>query len=155
MNGAFRFRQLGLEYLAEILRIEEASFSHPWGESALRQELTANPLAHYLGCFCQGELIAFAGMWLVVDEGQIANVAVAPAWRRQGVGRLLMEQMIAKCIALGGTRLCLEVRQSNQPARMLYTALGFQEVGLRKGYYTQPTEDAILMDLDLPRLEPR
>ena len=71
-------------------------------------------------------------MWLVVDEGQIANVAVAPAWRKQGIGRLLMERMIAKCIALGGVRLCLEVRLSNQPARRLYANLGFQEVGLRK-----------------------
>ena len=92
-------------------------------------------------------------MWLVVDEGQIANVAVAPAWRKQGIGRLLMERMIAKCIALGGVRLCLEVRLSNQPARRLYANLGFQEVGLRKNYYTQPLEDAILMDLSLPQLD--
>jgi len=98
--------------------------------------------------------VAFAGMWLVLDEGQVANVAVAPAWRQKGLGRQLMEQLILRCMALGGRSLSLEVRESNLPARNLYDSLGFRTVGLRKGYYTQPAEDAVLMQLDFPEESP-
>ncbi len=149
------FALLGPEYLDDLCRIEEASFSHPWSREEYRRELTENPVARYLGCFCQGELAGFLGLWLVLDEGQIANVAVAPAWRGQGLGRALMEQAIVLCLALGGRILRLEVREHNQTARGLYQSLGFREVGRRRDYYTQPTEDAILMDLDLCPAEPQ
>ena len=154
MSAEFRFAPLGAEHLEALCRIDQASFSHPWTEAAYRQELEQNHLAHYLGCFHGEELVAFAGMWLVLYEGQVANVAVAPAWRQKGLGRQLMEQLILRCMALGGRSLSLEVRESNLPARNLYDSLGFRTVGLRKGYYTQPAEDAVLMQLDFPEESP-
>ena len=147
------FAWLDSQHLAEICRIDRASFSHPWTESAYRHELKENPLAHYLGCFCGEELAGFAGFWLVVDEAQISNVAISPDFRQRGFGRQLMEQVIAHCLALGGRSISLEVRAGNVPAIALYQGLGFQTVGRRRGYYTQPDEDALLMELRLPELE--
>ena len=95
------------------------------------------------------KLIAFAGFWLIVDEGHIANVAVHPAWRRQGFGELMMRRVMTLCQAAGGKRMTLEVRKRNFPARDLYLKLGFHVEGERENYYQDPKDSALIMWLEM------
>jgi len=92
-----------------------------------------------------GKVVGYAGMWLILDEAHITNVAVHPGYRRNKIGRSLMLEIIRRAALMGINRMTLEVRPSNAPARRLYTALGFEERGLRKRYYTDTNEDAIIM----------
>ncbi|MBR5430257.1 MAG: ribosomal protein S18-alanine N-acetyltransferase [Firmicutes bacterium] len=141
----YRVRQLTVDDLDELLRLEEACFSSPWSRESYRRELTENNLAHYWGVFAGGELIGFAGYWLILDEGHITNVAVAPDRRNQGVGRFLVQGVINGCLAGGGRFLTLEVRASNAPALHLYEKMGFVSSGVRPKYYDDPKEDAVIM----------
>ena len=147
-------RFLGEEDLPQIMAIEEACFTHPWSEEAYRSDLTQNPVAYYLGIFEGETLLAYGGLWLVLEAGHITNVAVSPARRQEGLGRRLMLALGAWAKSQGCQTLDLEVRSSNQPALALYRALGFQEDGLRKNYYTQPQEDAVLMSWQLNEKPP-
>ncbi len=149
MGAELEIRVLGPEHLDSVYEIELLSFSHPWSRESYHYELLENGLAHYYGCFVREELVAFAGIWLVLDEGHIANVAVRPEYRGQGLGKLLMQRVIADCLAQGISWITLEVRESNQQARRLYQRLGFGLAGRRKGYYTLPNEDALVMTLNL------
>lgn len=132
--------------LAELVRLEQTCFSLPWSEDSLRRELTANPSARiWVAETPASRLAGYAALWVVLEEGQINNIAVDPAWRRQGIGRLLLQTMSEAARKEGLTVLFLEVRTGNLPARRLYESLGFRAVGLRKGYYPDNGEDAIIM----------
>ncbi len=138
-------RRLNVDDVAAILIIERLSFSLPWTEGDYRRELTENQLAHYYGCFAGNELIAFAGFWQILDEGHIANVAVHPLSRAKGIGKILMQHIMAASQALGGARMTLEVRAGNNVAQKLYQNLGFKAVGVRPHYYSDNNEDAVIM----------
>lgn len=142
-------RRLHKEHLAGILEIEQLSFASPWSKEAYLRELTENQLAYYYGCFMDERLLAFAGFWLIVDEGHIANVAVHPDARGQGMGELLVRSIITACQAMGGKSMTLEVRESNMAARNLYRKLGFHKAGRRVQYYTDNQEDALIMWLEI------
>lgn len=142
-------RTLGIKDLDNVLEIEELSFSYPWKREAYRYEFEDNILSRYWGCFYENRLIAFAGYWLIVDEGHIANVAVHPLFRRQGLGELLMVYVMNACLAEGGEKMTLEVRAGNTVAQQLYQKLGFRSVGIRKNYYEESNEDAVIMWADL------
>lgn len=144
MEG-FCVRQLTVDDLDQLLRLEEACFSAPWSRESYRRELTENDLAHYWGVFAEDELIGFAGYWLILDEGHITNIAVAPKRQNQGVGGFLLQGVINRCLAGGGKFLTLEVRASNQAALHLYEKAGFVSSGVRPGYYDDPREDAVIM----------
>ncbi|MDO4581952.1 MAG: ribosomal protein S18-alanine N-acetyltransferase [Bacillota bacterium] len=148
MEDKFTLRRLTLADLAAISEIERLCFSHPWSEQTYRQELRDNPLSRFWGCFANGELCGFAGLWLVAGEGHVMNVGVHPSWRRAGIAELLMRRLLAEGAALGAAAFTLEVRASNQAAIALYHKLGFVDSGLRPGYYEQPQEDALIMWLD-------
>ena len=107
-----------------------------------------NPFAHYFVAQQKEELIGYAGMWKVLNEGHITNIAVTPAYRRTGVGRQLLNTLIEEAVKLEIKVLMLEVRKSNKAAIDLYSSAGFVISGCRKGYYPD-SEDAILMDLVL------
>lgn len=143
------FRRLTIKDLNEVLLLEKLSFSHPWSRASYTYELSENELGNYYGFFDGNKLIAFGGYWLIVDEGHIANVAVHPAYRRQGWGELLMRRLIPFCLAQGGNKMTLEVRKQNLAAYNLYIKLGFAPAGIRPGYYDNPKDDAIIMWLDL------
>ena len=143
------FRRLTVEDIDEVLRVENLSFSHPWTKDAYFHELAENELAYYYGIFWEKKLLAFGGFWLIVDEGHIANVAVDPDYRRQGLGELLMRRLIPFCIVQGGKKMTLEVRSRNLAAHSLYRKLGFKDAGLRRRYYDKPKDDAIIMWVDL------
>jgi len=146
-------RWLNTNDVEQLAALEQVCFSQPWSRQALEQELTKNPLACYFGCFEGDTLLGYAGAWLVVDEVHITNVAVAPEYRRQGIGKALVSAMLEWAAHKGAVHMELEVRAGNQGAIALYSALGFHKVGRRPNYYSQPQEDAILMNVELPAKE--
>ena len=128
-----------------VLEIERLSFSAPWPAFAFEQELTANRLAHYRVARLGDRVVAFGGIWLMVDEAHITTFGVHPDHRRQGVGRRLLLELAEVAIQLGSARMTLEVRVSNGPAQALYQSFGFAVSGRRVAYYSDDGEDALVM----------
>ncbi|HEY8424901.1 MAG TPA: ribosomal protein S18-alanine N-acetyltransferase [Limnochordales bacterium] len=135
--------------LNDIMVIERLSFSTPWSRAAFLSELLDNDRAHYLVARVDGRAVGYVGIWLVADEGHITNVAVHPDYRGRGVGRRLMEAITDLARRKGMRRMTLEVRKSNIRAQRLYESLGFRSAGIRRGYYRDNNEDAIIMWRDL------
>ena len=132
------------EHIPQIAQLENACFSRPWSENALREELWNDSAVIIVAEAEDGTVLGYAGLQTVLDEGYIENVAVLESCRRQGVASELLEAFIRFAQAKLAF-LTLEVRASNAPAIALYTKHGFREVGRRKDYYDDPREDAILM----------
>jgi ribosomal-protein-alanine N-acetyltransferase len=137
-----------LEDLDEVQRIESASFTTPWPENAYRSELMTNRLASYLVARLDGRIVAYGGMWLMVDEAHITTFAVHPGWRRQRVGERLLLAFLDLARDRHAREATLEVRLSNLAARRLYEKYGFRPVGLRPRYYSDNNEDALIMTTD-------
>lgn len=134
--------------------IENASFATPWSRQSIEGELE-NACARYLVAHKDGEVVGYAGMWLVIDEAHVTNVAVRADMRGQGLGSALMERLIQLAADSGMIWMTLEVRRSNKVAQALYHKFGFIDVGYRKRYYEDNQEDALLMGLDhLPEGHP-
>ena len=140
-----RVAPMTLDDLSAVHRIEGASFSVPWPDEAYRSELQANRLASYLVVRTDEEVIAYGGIWLMVDEAHITTFAVDPAWRRQRVGETLLVALLELALARRAREATLEVRLSNVAARRLYEKYGFRPVGLRPRYYSDNGEDALIM----------
>ena len=135
--------KMSREHLSEVASIEEMSFSLPWSLESLELMLTEQASA--LVALEDGRVLGYVGMMCVLDEGQIINVAVHPDARRRGVGRTLMQAAQAYAKERGIVFLSLEVRESNIAARSLYSSLGWEEQGIRKGFYSHPVENACVM----------
>ena len=131
--------------LDAVHAIERASFFPPWPDDAYRNELTTNKLATYLVARMDGVVVAFAGIWIMVDEAHVTTFAVDPTWRRRGIGERLLVALLDVSIARRAREATLEVRLSNMPARRLYEKYGFRPVGIRPRYYTDNGEDALIM----------
>jgi ribosomal-protein-alanine N-acetyltransferase len=135
----------------QVMSIEKVSFPAPWPASAYRYELNKNDLSNYLVLRIEGNaradarVVAYGGFWLIVDEGHISTLAVDPAWRGRGLGEWMLVILIETAILRGAGELTLEVRASNQVAQALYRKYGFVQVGLRRGYYHDNHEDALIM----------
>lgn len=125
--------------------LEQQCFTIPWSRQSLWEDVVQNPCALYAGAFCDDQLIGYAGIWHILDEGHITNVAVTPRYRKQGVGRLLMQTLIYWMEQRDVHSITLEVRPSNSAALALYRAFGFTEQGRRKGYYPDTGEDALIL----------
>ena len=134
-------KKLSTEYIRAAAEIERACFSSPWDEAALQAEFD-NPCAHLSVALDGDKAAGYAAVYCVCGEADIARIAVLPEYRRQGIAtRLLLksfEEIAADCVFL-------DVRQSNTAAICLYKSLGFVQIGTRKNYYSNPTENAILM----------
>ncbi|HEU4921138.1 MAG TPA: ribosomal protein S18-alanine N-acetyltransferase [Candidatus Limnocylindrales bacterium] len=153
-----RIEAMRLEDLAAVHQIELASFSAPWPPNAYRSELETNRLATYLVARADDRVVAYGGMWLMVDEAHITTFAVHPAWRRQKIGERLLLAFLDLAVDRRAREATLEVRLSNLAARRLYEKYGFRPVGLRPRYYSDDGEDALIMTtepLDDPRLRER
>jgi ribosomal-protein-alanine N-acetyltransferase len=137
---------LAERHLDEAAALEWQCFSLPWSRAAFLSEL-GSPAAFYAAAEAEGRLAGYAGMRTVLDEGYITNVAVAPGWRRQGIGSLLLDALRAEAVRRRLSFLTLEVRRSNAPAVSLYEKHGFTLAGVRPRYYEKPREDALLMTL--------
>ncbi len=140
----FEIVPMHAQHVAAIAALERICFSDPWSENSIRSELS-NPLSLWLAAESDGVLIGYIGSQSVLGEADMMNVAVAPAARRQGVARALVEQLIGRLSERNVTSLALEVRVSNDAARALYDSLGFVPVGRRKNYYVNPKEDALIL----------
>lgn len=128
-------------HVAAVAELEKQNFSEPWPEIAVRSELT-NKLSLWLVAMDGETVVGYVGSQTVLQEADMMNIAVADTHRRQGIARLLVEELICQ---LDAYQLTLEVRASNAPAIALYEKLGFQQVGLRKNYYHKPKEDALIL----------
>ena len=140
--------RMKVEDLPAVHVIERESFSTPWPAHAYQHELEQNRLAHYIVARWGGEIVGFAGMWLLVDEAHVTTFATRQAWRRHGVGERLLLALLDLAAARGAHEATLEVRPSNVPARRLYEKYGFKVVGLRPRYYSDNNEDALIMTTD-------
>jgi len=134
------------EQVDEVLAIEEASFTNPWTREMYLTELQNRGVSF---CFLArgdgGQAMGFCSVWRVVDELHINNLAVLPAFRRSGIASSLLKHVLQHGAGLGARRATLEVRQSNEAARLLYEHFGFAVAGVRRSYYTRPVEDALVL----------
>lgn len=138
-----------LDDIEPIARIERETFTSPWSAEAFRIELTQNHFARYMIMELDGKTAGYGGMWLIVDEAHITNIAVRELYRGQGLGERLLREMMRTAAWLGAVRMTLEVRVTNHVAQSLYRKLGFYEAGVRPRYYTDNQEDALIMWADL------
>jgi [ribosomal protein S18]-alanine N-acetyltransferase len=137
---------LAEEDLADVLAVEEASFTNPWTRQMFESELqNVGTSFGYVLRTPEWGVAAFCTIWVVVDEIHINNLAVRPECRGRGMGRLLLEVVLGLGAGLGAQKATLEVRRSNVTALKLYERLGFSVAGVRKGYYDQPVEDALIL----------
>ena len=136
----------------DVLAIEQASFTNPWTRSMYLTELENSASAYgFLARDGNRRAVGFCSFWLVLDELHINNLGVLPDVRRTGIGSSLLEFVLKKGRELGARRATLEVRRSNEVARLLYGRFGFNVAGVRPAYYSKPVEDAlILWREDLP-----
>lgn len=131
-----------------ISMIEECSFSDPWPASAFAEALRSDHVRFVAATNgAGGMVVGYVVAWFVAGEGEIANVAVAPAWRGRGIGARLLDATILRARDEGIGRLYLEVRESNLAAQGLYASRGFVQVGRRRGYYRRPNEDALILSV--------
>ena len=148
-------RRMTLADVDGVHAIEEATFPRPWTREDFVKEMTQNACARYLVAEQAGEIVGFAGAWIVLDEAHITNIAVARARRGQGVGKALTRGLLQYAANLGVVYATLEVRRSNGVAQGLYKGLGFVYVGLRKRYYEDNDEDAFIFCCDhMPAADP-
>lgn len=139
-----RIIQMNKEHVSQIAKLEAQCFSDPWSEKSIASELE-NPLSLWLVAEENGQVFGYVGSQTVLDESDMMNVAVDTRFRRQGIARALIETLIAELAKMGSRCLRLEVRVSNENARALYARMGFQQLGLRKNYYHNPKEDALIL----------
>lgn len=149
MNKSLTFRNLNEKDIDEILEIEHESFAMPWTKEAFHNELTQNKFAVYIGVEMEGKVIGYCGVWIVVDEAHITNVALLPQYRGRKLGEALMRQVMEVSSEMGARTMTLEVRISNDIAQSLYRKLGFQNGAIRKNYYTDNQENALVMWVSL------
>lgn len=145
-------RRMLLGDIDHVLRVEHRAFTAPWSRQAFLGELVENRLAKYIVAEYDGSIIGYAGLWIIMDEGHVTNIAVDPDFRGRRIGERLLRALMSMCAASGGHKMTLEVRVSNEIAQNLYRKYGFERVGVRKGYYTDNKEDAVIMWVDLPPL---
>ncbi len=144
-----------LEDVDAVCEIEKQSFAIPWSREAFVREVTENRCARYLVAREDGVAVAYAGMWLVLDEGHVTNIAVRKDARGRGLGELVARALMQLAADTGINYMTLECRRSNLVAQSLYKKLGFIEVGFRKRYYADNNEDALVMACEqLPEAHP-
>ena len=145
MNESITVRPMVMTDVDGVMAVEHDSFLTPWSRSAFEEELAQNRLARYIVAVENGEIVGYAGTWLVINEAHVTNVAVSGQRRREGIGRLLMQKLMELARDNDMESMTLEVRVSNAAARHLYEQLGFVEAGMRKNYYSETKEDALIL----------
>jgi [ribosomal protein S18]-alanine N-acetyltransferase len=132
--------------IEDVLAVEAESFTNPWTREMYLAELENPGVSYcYLARNADRHVIGFCSFWRVVDELHINNLAVLPGDRRGGAATALLRHVLGEGARLGAVRATLEVRRSNEPARILYERFGFSVAGIRRAYYTKPVEDAIVL----------
>ena len=146
MNGLVVERLRGPDDLDGVIAIEDASFNHPTTREWYESELQRPDVCYvYVIRTADVTVAGFCAFWKVVDQIHINNLAIHPSCRRRGLGRQLLQRVLEEAAAQGAPHATLEVRRSNVPARRLYEDAGFELVGVRTSYYTNPIEDALIL----------
>ena len=144
-----KIRRMTVADVPQVHAIEQATFAMPWSVESFTEEMERNRCARYLVAEePDGTLLGYAGAWIILDEAHITNVAVAAQRRGEGIGRRLMQALMQYAANLGVAYMTLEVRRSNTVAQRLYESLGFIRLGVRKRYYEDNNEDALLLVCD-------
>lgn len=144
IETGFMMRKMTPLDLEQVMTIEQEAFSLPWSRQSYENELN-NQYANYLVIDYQGDVSGYGGIWVIFDEAHITNVAIASNFRGRGWGRMLMLELEKLACRKRAVRILLEVRPSNRTAIAMYHGLGFMVSGLRKQYYSDNNEDAIVM----------
>lgn len=144
-SNAIDVRRMTLEDVESVFEIETLSFKSPWSKEAFINEVGQNQLAVYFVVTLDGQVVGYAGMWTVVDELHVTNVAITPEQRGKGLSSKIMEKLFEFAVANKFTSMTLEVRTTNKVAISLYEKYGFNGFGVRKGYYQDTNEDALIM----------
>lgn len=145
---SFTIRKANSMDIADLVFIEEECFSTPWSRKSFAESFSHSPW-HFFVAVDNKRVVGYGGVYLILDEGQISNIATLPAFRGKGIGKAILNEIIDTCRNQGCERITLELRESNKIARALYEACGFVEVGKRPNFYSSPSETAILMDKKL------
>jgi ribosomal-protein-alanine N-acetyltransferase len=145
MSTTVSISPVSVEDLGAVVQIEREAFSDPWSERSFREALSQAPIYFVAARSDDGSVLGYVVAWFAADEGQIANLAVAPAGWGKGIGRALLTAAMREAWLRGASDVYLEVRDSNLRAKRLYGSFGFKEVGRRRGYYRLPVEDAVVL----------
>lgn len=132
-------------HLRGVLRIEQQVYPRPWSLGLFMSELGFRGSRVYVVARVGGTVVGYGGLMLVTEDGHVTTLAVDPSWHRHKLGTRLLHALATAAIARGASNLTLEVRASNQGAQALYRAFGFAPAGIRKGYYVETNEDALIM----------
>ncbi|WP_226647577.1 ribosomal protein S18-alanine N-acetyltransferase [Mesobacillus subterraneus] len=149
MNKTITFRHMTVDDLDEVMEVEVNSFTIPWSREAFFNELTKNQFAQYLIVEVDQKVVGYCGVWIIVDEAHITNIALLPEYRGLKLGEALMAKVMELAREMDAMRMTLEVRVSNVRAQNLYRKFGFEEGAIRKQYYTDNMEDALVMWVNL------
>lgn len=144
MNNEITFSVLDEKYAHRLSELEKECFSCPWSEESFK-ECLSNDRFYFIGAFDKEELVGYGGIMTVLDEGDVANIAVKSDHRSLGIGRKILSALCIEAKKRGTALLHLEVREGNAAARHLYESFGFTTDGMRKNYYVKPQENAVLM----------
>jgi len=139
------FRPMVEEDVHEVSEIEVDTFSTPWRETTFRSLLERPGCEMWVAEQQPGHIAAYAVLWCIQDEAELANIAVRPMLQRRGIGAELLDCVLGLAFERGVKRVYLEVRTSNEAAQTLYTSRGFEQVGVRRNYYERPREDAWIL----------
>ena len=142
-------RPMQIKDVDRVFEVENATFSTPWPKDIFYREIAENEHAYYFVILLDGKIIGYAGVWIVLDDAQITNIAIMPGYRGKKLGEKLFRYTMQKLIAMDVSRLSLEVRESNLAAQKMYRKFGLVPGGLRKNYYADNQEDAIVMWVNL------
>ena len=142
-----RIERMQVDDIAAVVELDKKCFPVPWSASAYATEIH-NTSAYYTVARADGRMIGYAGMWLIMDEAHITTIGVAPEFRRRKIGERILIDLLDEAIHRGARRVTLEVRRSNAAAQKLYDKYYFHTVAVRRGYYTNNNEDAIVMWID-------
>ncbi len=154
MANEYIIRRMTMADVDGVAAVEAATFPTPWSRDAFASEMK-NAAARYLVAEKDGKIIGYAGAWIIIDESHITNIAVLSDCRGQGIGRALTAGLMQYLSNLGADYATLEVRKSNTVAQNLYVSLGFIKLGVRKRYYEDNGEDALIMVCDhMPEVDP-
>ncbi len=143
-DNEYIIRQMDKKDIEQVERIEKEIFSIPWSAHSF-EDAAMTKENIYLVCECNGAIAGYCGLWTVLGEGNITNMAVDKKYRKKGIGEALMKEMEKRGRQKDVDIFFLEVRQSNAAARRLYDKMGYKEIGTRKRFYERPVEDAIVM----------
>lgn len=138
-------RRMNIDDVAKVYQIEKDSFPIPWSQNSFLNDINNNKCARYLVACIDDKIVGYCGIWIILDEGHVTNIAISKEYRNLGIGKALFSTLISYSAQLGVRYITLEVRKSNSIAQKIYSDLGFYRVSVRKRYYEDNHEDAFIM----------